>query len=102
MSCCLSLLAVAVLLSTTDAFTFLSGSGRYYCLSGMLKTLFLCTWVILFKRRHTLFALRSTVSADVGSAAYQVKGDEGLLDTGRMEKAFLGSGVKVPKDKQLK
>lgn len=48
-------------------------------------------------RRYT--ALRSTVS-DV--AAYQVKGDEGLLDTGRMEKAFLGSGVKVPKDKQLK
>lgn len=67
-----------------------------------VENTFLCTWVILFKRRHTLFALRSTVSADVGSAAYQVKGDEGLLDTGRMEKAFLGSGVKVPKDKQLK
>ena len=99
MSCCLSLLAVAVLLSTTDAFTFLSGSGRYYCLSEMLKTLF---YAHVFQRRHTLFALRSTVSADVGSAAYQVKGDEGLLDTGRMEKAFLGSGVKVPKDKQLK
>ena len=55
----------------------------------------------LFHRKHTAFALRSTISAD-GTSAYQVKGDEGLLDTGRMEKAFLGSGVKVPKEKQLK
>eukprot|EP01036_Dinobryon_divergens_P022356 gene22356-30604_t len=69
-------ITVALLLSSTDAFTFSSRTRRYT-------------------------ALRSTVS-DVGSAAYQVKGDEGLLDTGRMEKAFLGSGVKVPKDKQLK
>lgn len=32
----------------------------------------------------------------------KVKGNEGLLDTGRMEKAFKGTGIKVPKDKQLK
>lgn len=31
-----------------------------------------------------------------------VKGDEGLLDTNRMEKAFRGSVVKVPSDKKLK
>lgn len=31
----------------------------------------------------------------------QVKGDEGLLDTARMEKAFLGSGIKIPADKRL-
>lgn len=32
----------------------------------------------------------------------KVKGNEGLLDTGRMEKAFRGLGIKVPKEKQLK
>ena len=39
---------------------------------------------------------------DASPVPYKVKGDEGLLDTGRMEKAFQGSGIKVPKDKQLK
>ena len=31
----------------------------------------------------------------------EVKGNEGLLDTKRMEKAFLGSGIKIPSDKKL-
>lgn len=31
----------------------------------------------------------------------KVKGDEGLLDTNRMERAFKGSGIKVSADKQL-
>lgn len=33
--------------------------------------------------------------------AIVVEGNEGLLDTGRMEKAFLGSGIKIPNDKKL-
>lgn len=39
---------------------------------------------------------------DIDSQKLLVTGNEGLLDTDRMEKAFLGSGIKVPKDKQLK
>ena len=31
-----------------------------------------------------------------------VRGDEGLLDTSRMEKAFKGTGITVPEDKRLK
>jgi hypothetical protein len=30
-----------------------------------------------------------------------VRGDEGLLDTARMEKAFKGTGIKVPEGEQL-
>jgi len=30
-----------------------------------------------------------------------VQGDEGLLDTARMEKAFKGTGVQVPPEQQL-
>lgn len=33
--------------------------------------------------------------------AEKVKGDEGLLDPNRMERAFKGTGIKVPSDKQL-
>ena len=33
--------------------------------------------------------------------AIVVEGNEGLLDTGRMEKAFLGSGIKIPEGKRL-
>mmetsp|Transcript_14037 Transcript_14037/g.12731 ORF Transcript_14037/g.12731 Transcript_14037/m.12731 type:complete len:574 (+) Transcript_14037:19-1740(+) len=32
----------------------------------------------------------------------KVTGSEGLLDENRMEKAFKGSGIKIPKEKQLK
>lgn len=50
--------------------------------------------------RRSIQKLSSTV-ADVVEAKV-VKGDEGLLDTGRMEKAFLGSGIKIPPEKKLK
>ena len=43
--------------------------------------------------QRTLF----TMSDDV----LIVKGDEGLLDTNRMERAFKGTGIKVPADKKL-
>jgi hypothetical protein len=46
--------------------------------------------------------LRSSVAEVETPAAYSVKGDEGLLDTGRMEKAFKGSGIKVPKEQRLR
>jgi zeta-carotene desaturase len=34
--------------------------------------------------------------------AYKVEGNEGLLDTNRMERAFKGTGIKIPPGKQLK
>lgn len=39
--------------------------------------------------------------AQVGDKAFLVEGNEGLLDTNRMERAYLGTGIKVPEDKQM-
>ena len=33
--------------------------------------------------------------------AYKVQSNEGLLDTNRMQRAFEGTGIKVPAEKQL-
>ena len=41
-------------------------------------------------------------STTAGADLLQVKGNEGLLDTGRMERAFRGTGIKVPAGKQLR
>jgi hypothetical protein len=49
--------------------------------------------------RNAAFKLKSSTET---ASAYVVQGDEGLLDTNRMEKAFKGSGVKIPLDKKLK
>lgn len=36
------------------------------------------------------------------SVALKVQGDEGLLDPNRMNRAMIGSGIKVPESKRLK
>ena len=40
--------------------------------------------------------------AQVEAGAYKVQGGEGLLDTGRMERAFKGTGIKIEEGKKLK
>lgn len=45
-------------------------------------------------RRHNVNALKMDVE--------QVKGDEGLLDPNRMERALKGTGIKIPSDKKLR
>jgi len=50
-------------------------------------------------RKNVLKAVASTV--DTTSGAYVVKGNEGLLDSSRMDRAFKGSGIKIPSNKKL-
>ena len=47
---------------------------------------------------RSTWKLASTLAVD---DALVVKGDEGLLDENRMERAFKGTGIKVPADKRL-
>lgn len=39
--------------------------------------------------------------AQVGDKAFLVEGNEGLLDTNRMQRAYEGTGINVPADKQM-
>ena len=50
-------------------------------------------------RKNVLKAVASSV--DTTSGAYVVKGNEGLLDSSRMDRAFKGSGIKIPSNKKL-
>lgn len=68
------------------------------------KSLFLSDSYRLMKA-HQRLAARSTALHVVDVApveAYKVEGNEGLLDTNRMERAFKGTGIKIPPGKQLK
>jgi len=53
-------------------------------------------------RRGSSSLLRMVATMPPKVEVQKVAGDEGLLDTNRMERAFRGTGIKVPAGKQLK
>lgn len=78
---------------------------------GAMKLIALCALLTLTQGWHISTRINRSLMQRSSRAlkmnekteeAYVVKGDEGLLDTNRMEKAFRGLQIKVPSDKKLK
>lgn len=74
----------------------------------LLRLLFIAILheIASFRISHQVFRSRrhmvATTTIDNSVVDTAVKGDEGLLDTNRMDKAFKGLGYKIPADKRLK
>jgi zeta-carotene desaturase len=52
--------------------------------------------------KHTSIIQQKNSKFTTSINALSVQGNEGLLDTSRMERAFKGTGIKIPADKKLK
>lgn len=83
-SCKIIILAIALLAFTVKGFTVRNNKP----------------WVGSYLQKKQSLNLLSMVLEDVNTK--RVTGGEGLLDTGRMDRAFKGSGIKIPADKKLK
>ena len=74
-------------------------------LIGVLIALAACATslrIIQHRAMHSIISKSANIRMMVAEPIQRVSGDEGLLDTNRMERAFRGSGIKVPEDKRLK